>query len=101
MNGAEYLCKILMEKDIEYIFGLFGDIESQFAHAVRKSSLKWISVLNEKSGGFMADIYARVLRKPGVIFSTLGPGATNLTSALANATSDRSPLIAISDQVPL
>ncbi|MDO8657843.1 MAG: thiamine pyrophosphate-binding protein [Candidatus Levybacteria bacterium] len=101
MNGAEYLCKILENKGVKYIFGLFGDIQTDFAHAVRKSSLKWIGVHNEKSGGFMADIYARVSKTPGVIFSTLGPGGTNLTSALANATQDRSPLIAISDQVPL
>lgn len=101
MNGAQYLCQILQRKGVEYIFGLFGDIQTDFAHAVRESSMHWIGVHNEKSGGFMADIYARVSGKPGIIFTTLGPGATNVVSALANATHDRSPLIAISDQVPL
>lgn len=100
MNGAKYLCAILEKKGVEHIFGLFGDIQTDFAHAIRESSIRWIGVHNEKSGGFMADIYARVSEKPGIIFTTLGPGATNLTSALANATQDRSPLIAISDQVP-
>lgn len=99
MNGAEHMCEVLEGFGVEYIFGLFGDIQTDFAHAVRESKIKWIGVHNEKSGGFMADIYARVAKKPGVVFSTLGPGATNLTSALANATQDRSPLIAISDQV--
>lgn len=101
MNGAGYLCRILKKKGVKYVFGLFGDIQTDFAHAVRESSIHWIGVHNEKCGGFMADIYARVSGMPGIIFSTLGPGGTNLTSALANATQDRSPLIAISDQVPL
>lgn len=101
MNGAQYLCRILKKKGVKHVFGLFGDIQTDFAHAIRESSIQWIGVHNEKSGGFMADIYARVSNVPGIIFSTLGPGGTNLTSALANATQDRSPLIAISDQVPL
>lgn len=101
MNGAEYFCKLLEEHGVRHIFGLFGDIQTDFAHAVRKSKIKWVHVHNEKSGGFMADIYARVLGKAGVVFSTVGPGATNLTSALANATQDRVPLIGISDQVNL
>lgn len=99
MNGAEYLCEILGMWGVKHVFGLFGDIQTHFAHAVQKSNIEWIGVHNEKSGGFMADIYARVSGKPGIIFTTLGPGATNLTSALSNATQDRSPLIAISDQV--
>lgn len=101
MNGSELICEILKQKGVKHVFGLFGDIQTDFAHAIRKSSIQWIGVHNEKSGGFMADIYARTSKKPGIVFSTLGPGATNLTSALANATQDRSPLIAISDQVPL
>lgn len=101
MNGAQYLCKILERRGVKHIFGLFGDIQADFAHAVEKSSIRWIGVHNEKCGGFMADTYGRVAGQPGVVFSTLGPGATNLTSALANATHDRSPLIAISDQIPL
>lgn len=100
MNGAEYLCKLLEENGIRNIFGLFGDIQTHFAHALQKSNVKWIHVHNEKSGGFMADIYSRISGKTGVVFSTVGPGATNLTSALANATQDRVALVAISDQVP-
>ncbi len=99
MNGAEYLCKLFKENGVSNIFGLFGDIQTYFADALQKSSIKWIHVHNEKSGGFMADIYSRVSGKTGVVFSTVGPGATNLTSALANATQDRVPLIGLSDQV--
>lgn len=100
MNTASYLCSLLEKHAVEYVFGLFGDIETDFAHAIASSSIRWVGVHNEKSGGFMADIYARVSGKTGVVFTTLGPGATNLTSALANATQDRSPLVALSDQVP-
>lgn len=99
MNGAEYLCKLLEDQGVRNIFGLFGDIQTHFAHALKKSNIECIHVHNEKSGGFMADIYSRVSGKTGVVFSTVGPGATNLTSALANATQDRVPLVAISDQV--
>lgn len=101
MTGADLLCKILEKKGVECVFGLFGDIETDFAHALRKSKITWVGVHNEKSGGFMADIYSRVSKKVGIVFSTVGPGATNLTTALANATQDRSSIIAISDQVPI
>ncbi|MGB4966556.1 MAG: thiamine pyrophosphate-binding protein [Microgenomates group bacterium] len=99
MNGAEYIIEILRKKDTQYIFGLFGDIETKFAQAISNSSINWIGVHNEKTGGFIADIYSRVSNKPGIVFTTLGPGGTNLATALANATQDRSALIAISDQV--
>lgn len=101
MNGAKYLCTLLELHGTRTIFGLFGDIQTDFAGAVRTSKIHWVGVHNEKAGGFMADIFARISSKPGVVFSTLGPGATNLTSALANATQDRVPLIAISDQVAM
>lgn len=100
MNVAEYLCKILEEKSVTDIFGLFGDIQTEFAHAVNKSRIRWRGVLHEQCAGYMADVYARTSGKVGLVFTTLGPGALNLANPLANATSDRSPLIAFSDQSP-
>lgn len=100
MNVAEYLCRLLEKNHVTDIFGLFGDIQTEFAHAVKKSRITWRGVLHEQCAGYMADIYGRASGKPGVVFTTLGPGALNLANPLANATSDRTPLIALSDQSP-
>ena len=51
-----------------------------------------------KGSAFMADMYGRLTQKVGVCLSTLGPGATNLTTGVANANMDRSPILAITGQ---
>ncbi|MDO8555688.1 MAG: thiamine pyrophosphate-binding protein [Nanoarchaeota archaeon] len=100
MNGAELIVHYLENQGVHYIFGVPGDIETNIAAALKKSGIRFITARNEKSAAFMADIYSRVSGKAGVCFSTVGPGATNLVSGLANATQDRSSVIAISDQMP-
>jgi acetolactate synthase-1/2/3 large subunit len=102
VNGAEVIVRFLEANDVEFVFGVPGDIQVEFADAVRRSAgVRFITAHNEKCAGFMADIHGRVKgRVPGVCFSTVGPGAANLVGALANATQDRAALLAISDQLP-
>ena len=101
MNGYDSLIESLKYLGVEFIFGLPGDIQTDLYRAVKGSKIEWITVRNEKCAAFMADIYSRISGKVGVCFSTLGPGATNLVSGLANSTQDRSSVIALSDQVSL
>jgi acetolactate synthase-1/2/3 large subunit len=99
MKFDEALVKYLEDMGVKYVFGVPGDIQTDFSEALRKSNIRFITTKNEKSAVFMADIYSRVSGKVGVCFSTVGPGATNLVSGLANATGDKSSVIAISDQL--
>ncbi len=99
MNGAALLVDSLQQQGVSVIFGLPGDEVALF-EALRGSSIRFITVRHEQAAAFMADAYGRLTRRPGVCFSTLGPGATNLATGLANAMLDRSPVVALSDQVP-
>lgn len=100
MKGSDLIVKILESNGIKYVFGVPGDIETDIAESLKASSINFVTARNEKSAAFMADIYSRTTKHIGVCFSTVGPGATNLISGLANATADRSSVIAISDQLP-
>jgi acetolactate synthase I/II/III large subunit len=100
MNGSDVVVQALLDNRVKYIFGVPGDIQTDLFRALKKSPIRFITARNEKCAAFMADIYSRVSGECGVCFSTVGPGATNLVSGLANATHDRSAVVAISDQVP-
>jgi len=61
--------------------------------------VKLFTFKHEQAAIHAADAYARVLKKPGVVMVTSGPGATNLVTGLANAYMDSSPLVAVTGQV--
>lgn len=96
---AEMLIKCLESEGVRYIFGIPGEENLEVMEAIRKSKIEFIVVRHEQAAAFMADIYGRLTRKAGVCLSTLGPGATNLITGVADANSDGVPLIAITGQV--
>ena len=95
MNTAELLVKCLENEGVEYIFGLPGEENMAVLNALENSSIKFITTRHEQGAAFMADVYGRLTGKPGVCLSTLGPGATNLMTGVADANLDCAPLIAI------
>ena len=99
MNTAELLVQCLENEGVEYIFGLPGEENLAVLQALRNSSIKFITVRHEQGAAFMADVYGRLTGKAGVCLSTLGPGATNLMTGVADANLDRAPLVAITGQV--
>ncbi len=99
MNTAELLVKCLENEGVEYIFGLPGEENLHVLQALKSSSIKFITVRHEQGAAFMADVYGRLTGKAGVCLSTLGPGATNLMTGVADANLDRAPLVAITGQV--
>ncbi|MDX2255280.1 MAG: acetolactate synthase large subunit [Pseudanabaenaceae cyanobacterium bins.39] len=99
MNTAELLVKCLENEGVEYIFGLPGEENMAVLDALDSSSIKFITTRHEQGAAFMADVYGRLTGKPGVCLSTLGPGATNLMTGVADANLDCAPLIAITGQV--
>ena len=98
MNASEVFVKALENEGVQYVFGVPGEENIDFLEALRKSSIKFVLTRHEQGAGFMADIYGRLTGKAGVCLATLGPGATNLVTGLADANMDRAPVVAIIGQ---
>jgi acetolactate synthase-1/2/3 large subunit len=99
LNTAELLIKCLENEGVEYIFGLPGEENLDILESLRDSSIQFITTRHEQGAAFMADVYGRLTGKAGVCLSTLGPGATNLMTGVADANLDGAPLVAITGQV--
>src|SRR5215203_6752669 len=98
MKASDLFIRCLESEGVEYIFGLPGEETNDLMMSILNSKIKFILVRHEQGAAFMADMYGRLTQKVGVCLSTLGPGATNLTTGVANANMDRSPLLAITGQ---
>jgi acetolactate synthase-1/2/3 large subunit len=99
LNTATLLVQCLENEGVEYVFGLPGEENLHILEALRDSSIQFITTRHEQGAAFMADVYGRLTGKAGVCLSTLGPGATNLMTGVADANLDGAPLIAITGQV--
>jgi acetolactate synthase I/II/III large subunit len=98
MKASDLFLRCLESEGVEYIFGLPGEENNDLMLSLLNSKIKFILVRHEQGAAFMADVYGRLTQKVGVCLSTLGPGATNLITGVANANMDRSPLLAITGQ---
>ncbi len=98
MNAAELFVKCLENEGVEYIFGVPGEENAHFMMALENSPIKFILCRHEQGAAFMADTFGRLTGMAGVCLGTLGPGATNLVTGVADANMDRSPLIALTGQ---
>ncbi len=99
LNGAELLVKCLENERIRYVFGLPGEETLEVNEALRSSNVQFVTVRHEQAGAFMAEVYGRLTGKAGVCLATLGPGATNLVTGIADANIDRAPVVALTGQV--
>ncbi len=98
MKVSELIVKSLEAEGVEYIFGLPGEENEDLLFSLEKSSIKFISTRHESGAAFMADVYGRLTGRAGVCLATLGPGATNLLTGVADAHLDKAPLVAITGQ---
>lgn len=98
MKTAELFVKCLENEGIEYIFGLPGEENLDLMDALLDSPIQFITVRHEQGAAFMADVYGRLTGKAGVCLATLGPGATNLITGVADANMDHAPVVAIAGQ---
>ncbi len=101
MNAAKLFVECLEQEHVKYIFGLPGEENLELLNALIDSSIQFVPVRHEQAAAFMADVYGRLTGTPGVCLSTLGPGATNLVTGVADAFLDRAPLVAITAQTAL
>lgn len=98
MNGAELLIKCLEAEGVKYVFGVPGEENIEILHALLSSDIRVIITRDERGAAFMANSMGRLTGSPGVCFSTLGPGATNLVTGIADALLDFAPMLAITAQ---
>ncbi|TCS78404.1 acetolactate synthase large subunit [Pectinatus cerevisiiphilus] len=96
---ADLLVECLEEEGVKYIFGIPGEENLAIMNALENSKIQFITVRHEQGAAFMADVYGRLTGRAGVCLATLGPGATNLVTGVADADSDGAPLVAITGQV--
>lgn len=100
MKAANLFVKCLENENVEFIFGIPGEENLDIMDALLDSDIKFITTRHEQGAAYMADVYGRLTGKSGVCLSTLGPGATNLVTGVADANMDNAPLVAISGQAP-
>lgn len=102
MNGSEILINVLLEQDVDTVFGYPGGQVVNIYDALYKYSDKITHVLtaHEQGAAHAADGYARASGKCGVVIATSGPGATNLVTGIANAYLDSVPMVAVTGNVP-
>lgn len=98
MKAAELFVRCLENEGIEYIFGIPGEENIDVMDALLDSSIRFVIVRHEQGAAFMADVYGRLTGKAGVCLATLGPGATNLITGVADANMDHAPVVAIARQ---
>ncbi|MGI0054409.1 MAG: acetolactate synthase large subunit [Thermoplasmata archaeon] len=101
MNVAELAVKCLENEGVEIVFGIPGEENIDLMEAIGDSRLRFVLARHEQAAAFMADVFGRLTGRAGVCLATLGPGATNLVTGVADAFLDRSPLVAITAQESL
>lgn len=99
MKASDLFVKCLENEGIEYIFGVPGEENADFMMSLEQSeSIKFILCRHEQGAAFMAEIYGRLTGTPAACLGTLGPGATNLITGVADANMDRAPMLVLTGQ---
>src|SRR5271154_5481339 len=101
LKGAELMVLALENEGVDCIFGVPGEENLDFLEALRTSTIRLVVTRHEQVAGFMAATYGRLTGRPGVCFSTLGPGATNLVTPAAFALLGGMPMVIITGQKPI
>ena len=98
-STAELIVECLENEGVTHVFGIPGEENIRLIEALSKSSIDYVLTRHEQGASFMAETYGRLTGKAGVCSATLGPGAINLLLGTADATTNSTPLIALSAQV--
>ena len=99
MKASDLMVKCLEREGIEYIFGVPGEENADFMMSLEESdSIRFILTRHEQGAAFMAEIYGRLTGTPAACLGTLGPGATNLITGVADANMDRAPMLVLTGQ---
>src|SRR5262245_14342162 len=97
-QASDVFVRCLENEGVRYVFGIPGDENEDLLFSLENSTIRFIPTLHEQGAAFMADMWRRLTGQAGGCLSTLGPGATNLITGVADAFLDKSPLVAITGQ---
>jgi acetolactate synthase-1/2/3 large subunit len=100
-KASDLFVECLEAEGVRYVFGIPGEETLDLNESLAESSIEFVPVRHEQGAAYMADMYGRLTRSAGVCLGTLGPGATNLITGVADAWLDRSPMVALTGQADL
>ena len=98
-TAAALMVECLENEGVSVVFGLPGEENIRFVQALAASKIRYVLTRHEQGAAFMAEMYGRVTGRAAVVSATLGPGAINMQLGVADATTNSTPLVAISAQV--
>ncbi len=98
IKASDLFVRCLEAEGVTHIFGVPGEENADLMISLEDSPIEFVLCRHEQAAAFMADVYGRLTGKAGVCLSTLGPGATNLVTGIADANMDRAPVVAIIGQ---
>jgi acetolactate synthase I/II/III large subunit len=96
---ADLIVRCLENEGVSHVFGIPGEENIHLVEALSRSSIRYVLVRHEQAASFMAEVYGRLTGSAGVCSATLGPGAINLLLGVADATTNSTPVVALSAQV--
>ncbi|MBW3602555.1 MAG: acetolactate synthase large subunit [Actinobacteria bacterium] len=95
---SDVVVECLEAEGARWVFGIPGEETLDLNESLSRSSVEFVPVRHEQAAAFMAGVYGRLTGRAGVCLGTLGPGATNLATGVADAFLDRAPLVALTGQ---
>lgn len=99
MQASDLFVQCLEAEGIEYIFGVPGEENAHFMMSLEESkTIRFVLTRHEQGAAFMAEIYGRLTGNPAACLGTLGPGATNLITGVADSNMDRAPMLVLTGQ---
>src|SRR2546422_8358173 len=99
MTNSDLIVRTLEQAGVRWVFGVPSGPVLPLIDSLRRSSVQFVLTVSETSAGFMATAVGYLTGIPGVCVSTVGPGATNLTTGVGCAWLDRAPVLAITCNV--
>ena len=98
MKASDLFVRCLEAEGVTTIFGVPGEENADFMISLEDSPIEFVLTRHEQGAAFMAEVHGRLTGEPGVCLGTLGPGATNLVTGVADANMDRAPLVCLTGQ---
>ena len=99
LKASDLLVQCLEKEGIEYIFGVPGEENADFMMSLEASDkIRFVLTRHEQGAAFMAEAYGRLTGNPAGCLSTLGPGASNLITGVADSNMDRAPMLVLTGQ---
>ena len=98
MKASDLLVRCFEAEGIHYVFGVPGEENADVMMSLEDSDIAFVLTRHEQGAAFMAEVHGRLTGEPAVALGTLGPGATNLLTGVADANMDRSPMLVLTGQ---